>query len=302
MVTPIGPSTRPEVAEYLGALQIEQGASRNTLLSYRHDLGDFVSFLGDRRRPFAAVEAEDVVAYLEALKRVGLKPASVARRLSAVRGLLRHLVREGALAHDPTEHLDRPRLSRPLPKTLSREAATALVEAPDTHRPKGIRDRALLEVLYATGLRASECLDLGLDAINLDAGYVICTGKGQRQRLVPIGAEALAWVRRYLAEVRPRYMRRRDGGRLFLNTRGGRLSRQALWGIVRHAATSAGLRRRISPHTLRHCFAAHLLEGGADLRAVQAMLGHADIATTQIYTHLPSATLKRMYRRFHPRA
>ena len=303
MVTPVGPSTsRPEVAEYLGALQIEQGASRNTLVSYGRDLGDFVGFLGDLRRPLAAVDAEDVVAYLERLKRHGLKPASVARRLSALRGLLRHLVREGALPRDPTEHIDRPRLSRPLPKTLSREAAMALVEAPDVGRPKGVRDRALLELLYATGLRASECLDLGLDAINTTAGYVVCTGKGNRQRLVPVGAEALAWVKRYLAEVRPRCVRRRDSGRLFVNTRGGRLSRQALWGIVRHAAAAAGLRRRVSPHTLRHCFATHLLEGGADLRAVQAMLGHADIATTQIYTHLPSAALRQMYRRFHPRA
>ena len=303
MVTPVGPSApRSEVAEYLGALQIEQGASRNTLVSYRHDLGDFVGFLGDLRRPLAAVEADDIVAYLERLKRAGLKPASVARHLSALRGLLRHLVREGALPRDPTEHIDRPRLSRPLPKTLSREAAVALVEAPDVGRTTGVRDRALLELLYATGLRASECLDLDLDAINMSAGYVICTGKGKRQRLVPVGAEALAWVRRYLAEVRPGYVRRRDSGRLFVNTRGGRLSRQALWVIVRRAAVSAGVRRRVSPHTLRHCFASHLLEGGADLRAVQAMLGHADIATTQIYTHLPSAALRRMYRRFHPRA
>lgn len=303
MVTPFGPSaSRPEVAEYLGALQIEQGASRNTVVSYRHDLGEFVGFLGDLRRPLASVDADDIVAYLERLKRAGLKPASIARRLSALRGLLRHLVRAGALSQDPTEHIDRPRLARPLPKTLSRDAATALVEAPDVTRPTGIRDRALLELLYATGLRASECLDLGLDAINMAAGYVICTGKGKRQRLVPVGAQALQWVRRYLAEVRPRHVRRRDSGRLFVNTRGGRLSRQALWGIVRRAAAPAGIMRRVSPHTLRHCFASHLLEGGADLRSVQAMLGHADIATTQIYTHLPSAALKRMYRRFHPRA
>ena len=303
MVTPFGPSaSRSEVAEYLGALQIEQGASRNTVVSYRRDLGDFVGFLGDLGRPLASVDADDIVTYLERLRRDGLKPASVARRLSALRGLLRHLVREGALARDPTEHIDRPRLSRPLPKTLSHEAAIALVEVPDVGRPKGIRDRALLELLYATGLRASECLDLDLDAINMAAGYVICTGKGRRQRLVPVGAEALAWVKRYLAQVRPGYVRRRDSGRLFVNTRGGRLSRQALWGVVRRAAASAGITRRVSPHTLRHCFASHLLEGGADLRSVQAMLGHADIATTQIYTHLPSAALRRMYRRFHPRA
>ena len=165
-----------------------------------------------------------------------------------------------------------------------------------------MRDRAVLELLYATGMRASECLGLTLDDVNLSAGYVICTGKGRKQRLVPVGAEAAQWVGRYLRDIRPLYTRVRDSGRLFVNPRGGRLSRQSLWTIVRHAATRAGLRQRISPHVLRHSFASHLLEGGADLRSIQAMLGHADIATTQIYTHLPSATLLQMYRRFHPRA
>jgi len=165
-----------------------------------------------------------------------------------------------------------------------------------------VRDRAVLELLYATGMRASECLGLGLEDLNLTAGYVICTGKGGKQRLVPVGAEALEWVRRYLRQGRPRDTRRRDPGRLFVNPRGGPLSRQSLWTIVRRAATAAGLKRRVSPHVLRHSFASHLLEGGADLRSVQAMLGHADISTTQIYTHLPTAAIQRMYRTFHPRA
>jgi integrase/recombinase XerD len=292
----------PQVAEYLGTLRSECGASRNTLAAYGRDLEDFSRYLRSRRLEPPAVTPGDVVTWLERLRARGLAPASVARRLSAVRGFYRHLVREGDARRDPTEHLDAPRSTRPLPKALSPESARLLVEAPDTSRPAGVRDRAVLELLYATGMRASECLGLRGEDLNLAAGYVICTGKGSRQRLVPVGAEALAWVRRYLGEVRPRHTRRRDAGRLFVNPRGGPLSRQSLWTLVRRAAAAAGLRRRVSPHMLRHSFASHLLEGGADLRSVQAMLGHADISTTQIYTHLPTAALKRMYLAHHPRA
>jgi integrase/recombinase XerD len=290
------------VAEYLGALQSERGASRNTLAAYRRDLDDYLKHLRARRLEPSAATPDDVVGWIEQLRRRGLAPSSVARRLSAVRGFYRHLLRDGAVRRDPTEHLDTPRTTRPLPRALSRESASALVEAPDTRRPAGVRDRAILELLYATGMRASECMGLSLEDLNLSAGYVVCMGKGGKQRLVPVGAEALAWTRRYLKEVRPREARRRDCGRLFLNPRGGPLSRQSLWTLVRRAAAGAGLKRRVSPHVLRHSFATHLLEGGADLRAVQAMLGHADISTTQIYTHLPSSALKRMYQTFHPRA
>jgi len=288
------------VSEYLGALQAEQGASRNTLGAYRRDLADFSGYLGGRA--ISRVAADDVVTYIEDLRRRGLRPASIARRLSAVRGLYRHLVREGILVRDPTEHVDTPRGARPLPRTLTRQAAAALVEAPETSGPRGLRDRAILELLYATGMRASECLGLALEDVKLQAGYVVCTGKGRRQRLVPVGTEAAAWVSRWLTAGRPLFTRRRDAGRLFVNPRGGPLSRQSLWAIVRRAARAAGIRQRVSPHMLRHSFASHLLEGGADLRSVQAMLGHADIATTQIYTHLPSSALTRMYRQYHPRA
>ena len=290
------------VAGYLGSLQVERGASRHTLLAYRRDLDDFQRFLTRARRPLTRVRADDVVGYVEHLRRDGLKVGSVARRLSALRGLYRYLVAEGALEKNPTDHVDLPRAPRPLPRTLPREVVVDLVEAPDTRRPRGVRDRALLELLYATGMRASECLGLRLEEVNLSAGYVICTGKGRKQRLVPVGVEALQWLRKYLRDVRPLATRRRDSGHVFVNQRGRPLSRQTLWIIVRRAALAAGARRRISPHVLRHCFASHLLEGGADLRSVQTMLGHADISTTQIYTHLPSAALQRMYRRFHPRA
>jgi integrase/recombinase XerD len=290
------------VAGFLGTLQTERGVSRHTLAAYRRDLADFNRFLKVAGSRLADVRADDVVSYLEASRARGLKPASIARRLAAVRGLYRYLVREESLAHDPTEHVDTPRIGRPLPKTLSRDAAGSLVEAVRGDDPRGIRDRALLEMLYATGMRASECLGLRLEDVNMNAGYAVCMGKGQKQRIVPLGDHAKEWLKRFLTVARPAFTRARDCGRVFVNPRGGPLSRQSLWTIVRRAAAAAGVRRKVSPHVLRHSFASHLLEGGADLRAVQAMLGHADIATTQIYTHLPSEALKRMYLDHHPRA
>jgi integrase/recombinase XerD len=290
------------VAGFLGTLQAEQGVSRHTLAAYRRDLADFDRFLARGGHRLTDVRADTVVSYLEHARARGLKPASIARRLAAMRGLYRHLVREDAVTRDPTEHVDTPHAGRSLPKTLTREAAAALVEVFDGAEPRTVRDRTLLEVLYATGMRASECLGLRLEDVNLNAGYAVCTGKGRKQRLVPLGAHAVAWLSRYLRDARPAFTRKKDCGRLFVNPRGGALSRQSLWVVVRRAATAAGLRRKISPHVLRHSFASHLLEGGADLRSVQALLGHADIGTTQIYTHLPSEALKRMYRTFHPRA
>jgi len=289
--------------EFLSALSAERNASRHTLDAYRRDVRDFLRVLGPRRRALDAARRDDVLAWLERQRRAGRKPATIARRLAALRGLYAHLIREGAIAEDPTEHVEQPRRSRPLPRTLSREAVTALVEAPDVATPRGLRDRALLELLYASGLRATEALTLRVGDVNRSAGYVQCTGKGRKERLVPVGGEALAWVERYLAEARPRLSAaRRASPLLFVGPRARPLTRQSLWQIVLRAARRAGLRQRVSPHTLRHCFASHLLEGGADLRAVQLMLGHADISTTQIYTHLPSAALRRMYDQFHPRA
>ncbi len=292
-------SASDPVTEFLDGLQAERGVSPHTLAAYRHDLRHFIAFLGSGRRALPQATPDDIVAYMERLRRDGLKSASIARRLSALRGFLRHLVREGRLRRDPTEHIERPRGGRSLPRTLSRRAVAALVESPDVSRPRGVRDRALLELLYATGMRASECLGLRLEDVNLTAGYVTCTGKGRKQRLVPLGAEAAAWLRRYLADVRPPATR---SERLFVNRHGGPLSRQSLWAVVRRAAAAAGAPSRTSPHVLRHSFATHLLENGADLRSVQTMLGHADIATTQIYTHLGSSALRRMYDEFHPRA
>ena len=290
------------VVEYLGALQAERGATRNTLSAYRRDLTDFTQFLNAQHRSLRRASPDDIVGYLARLRTRGLRPASVARRISALRGLYKHLVREGELRRDPTENLEAPRRTRSLPRTLSREVVAALVESPDLNEPRGVRDRSVLELLYATGMRASECLGLTLDDVNLSAGYVVCTGKGRKQRLVPVGAEAARWVSCYLRDVRPLSTRVRDSGRLFVNPRGGRLSRQSLWTIVRRAAARAGLRQRMSPHVLRHSFASHLLEGGADLRSIQELLGHASVSTTQVYTRVESSRLRREYSRAHPRA
>jgi integrase/recombinase XerD len=293
----------PALGEFLDALQAEQGAARNTVAAYRRDLRDLAAHLRRAGRSLADAAPDDVISWMDALRKAGRRPSTVARRLAAVRGFFRYWSEREQGRPDPTEHIERPRLPRPLPKTLSREAAAALVESPDVSTPRGVRDRALLELLYASGLRATECVSLASGDVNLAAGYVQCMGKARKERIVPVGEEALAWVRRYLSDVRPRVLRGRvDSGRLFLSPRGGGLTRQALWQIVRLAARAAGIRARVSPHTLRHCFASHLLEGGADLRVVQTMLGHADISTTQIYTHLPSAAIRAMYQRFHPRA
>lgn len=289
--------------DFLATLSAERNASRHTLDAYRRDVLDFFELLRRRRVTAAAATPDDVVAWLERQRKAGRKASTVARRMAALRGFYAHLLRERLVVRDPTEHIEQPRLSRPLPKTLSREAVAALVEAPDVATPRGLRDRTLLEVLYASGLRASECLALRIRDVNRTAGYLQAVGKGRKERLVPIGAEALAWVDRYLTVGRPALLGPgRESPLLFVNPRGRALSRQSLWQLVLRAARRAGLTQRVSPHTLRHCFASHLLEGGADLRAVQAMLGHADIATTQIYTHLPSSTIRRMYDAFHPRA
>ena len=290
------------VAEFLGALRLEQGASPNTLSAYRLDLADFQRFLHEQRRAVGQARSSEISRYLLELKREGLGPRSVARHLSAVRGLYRFLLREGWLRRDPTEQLETPRLPQRLPRTLSFEEVAMLIESAEPDSPMGLRDRAILELLYATGMRASECSVLRIEEVNLSAGYVVVTGKGSRQRLVPVGAQALHWVRRYLREARPAMVKRRNPATLFVNGRGGPLSRQGFWGIIKKAARRAGVRRVVSPHTLRHSFASHLLEGGADLRSVQTMLGHADISTTQIYTHLSSRAVREMYMRFHPRA
>jgi integrase/recombinase XerD len=232
----------------------------------------------------------------------GSSPRSVARWLVAIRGFFSHLLAEEGIRADPSAHLDAPRVWRTLPKVLSFAEVEALLAAPDRGEPLGVRDAAMFEVLYATGLRVSELTGLRLGDLHLDAGYLRCLGKGSKERVVPLGAEADAALQRYLAEGRPALLRARRSDILFVNHRGEPLTRQGMWKILKAYGTNAGIRARLSPHTVRHSFATHLLEHGADLRSLQMLLGHADISTTQIYTHVNRERLKRLYKDFHPRA
>ncbi|RMH17526.1 MAG: site-specific tyrosine recombinase XerD [Acidobacteria bacterium] len=285
------------IETYLDALAAERALADNTVAAYRRDLRRLAGDLGG---DLAAATAPALRAHLRALRRRGIAPRSVARALAAIRGLYAFLVEQGVRDDNPALHLISPRAGRPLPQVLRPQEVEALLRAPDVRTPLGLRDRALIELLYATGLRVSELTGLERSQLRLEQGFLIAFGKGSKERLIPVGENAEAWLRRWLEEARPRLARGRHD-RVFVNHRGAPLSRQGVWKIVRRHALAAGI-RRLSPHVLRHSFASHLLEHGADLRAVQMMLGHADVSTTQIYTHIHQARLKSLYERFHPRA
>jgi integrase/recombinase XerD len=289
------------VDEFLESLRVEDGAATLTVSAYRRDLRRLAAFVSARRRTLETARPADLVDYLAALQARGLGPRTLGRQLAAIRGLYRFARATGQRRDDPAALLESPRLPRRLPRALSRADAAALVEAAGAETPRGLRDRALLELLYGAGLRASEVVGLRPGDLDLHGQFLLCQGKGSRQRLVPLGGAARRALAAYLERGRPALLRRSDPGRLFLNHRGRPLSRQGLWTLVRGYARRAGLRRAF-PHALRHSFASHLLEGGADLRSVQALLGHADIGTTEVYTHLPSEAIRRMYRQLHPRA
>jgi integrase/recombinase XerD len=286
--------------EYLDHLRVERGLAPNSLLAYGRDLARLARFAESRKQTPLSLRQQDLSEFIGDLRTAGLSARSAARVVHALRGFYRFLVREGRLQQDPMENLRAPRAFRALPRYLTPNQVEALLAAPDTKTPLGLRDRAILEVLYATGLRVSELTSLRPVDLDLEVGILTCFGKGRKERLVPIGSEARAWVTRYLEEVRGRA--RQAGTSLFVSQRGGRLSRMGLWGIVRRHAVAAGVAGVLTPHVLRHSFASHLLERGADLRALQAMLGHADISTTQIYTHISRERLRRIYDQFHPRA
>jgi len=291
----------PLVDEFLERLRVEDGSSPLTIAAYRRDLRRLVDFLRARRRTLETARPDDLVAHLEALRRNGLGPRSLARGLAAMRGLYKFGRSANLVRENPAALLETPRLPRRLPRALSKRDATALVESPGDASLLAWRDRAMLELLYGSGLRASELVGLRPADVDLQAQILVCRGKRDRQRMVPIGDAARRALLTYLERARPRLVRGADPGVLFVNTRGRRLDRQALWRIVRTRARAAGLRGGF-PHALRHSFASNLLEGGADLRSVQALLGHADIGTTEIYTHLPTDAVRRLYRTFHPRA
>ena len=290
------------VAGYLDYLRDVRRMSPHTLESYARDLGTLSAFAERKARPVDALDRRDLEAFVRELMSSGLAPRSVARSVAAVRGFYRFLLAEKKIAADPAEDLRAPRAWPALPKHLDLEAVDRLLAQPDPSTPRGLRDKALIELLYATGLRVSELLSLKPGDVQLDAGYLTCIGKGDKERLVPLGHEAADWVRRYAAEGRGALLRGRKTPWLFVNARGGgRLSRVGFWKILKEYGIKAGVARGLSPHVLRHSFATHLLERGADLRAIQMMLGHADLSTTQIYTHVLEARLRAVYDKFHPR-
>lgn len=286
-------------------LTFERGLSDRTLAAYARDLSRWAAFLEGRgvRSPEAVTPAH-LRDWIFSLNDAELASSSVRRAQSAVRTYYAFLLAEGWVTSDPTERLESPRLGRRLPDFLTRDEVAALLESPNADERLYWRDRAILELLYATGMRVSELAELPLAGLDLDEGFVTVFGKGSKERLVPVGAPALRALTRYLREVRPGLDRGkgRGKGRVFLNARGTPLSRVTVWSLVRSSARRAGIARRVSPHTLRHTFATHLLEGGADLAAVQELLGHADIGTTQIYTHVNRQYLRDVHRRYHPRS
>jgi integrase/recombinase XerD len=290
------------VAAWLDHLRVERGLAANTLVAYERDLATLAAFADERRVPLVRLSRAQLADFIGSLRERGLSARSQARHVFSIRGFYAFALREGLARLDPTENLRPPRAFRGLPRYLTPAEVESLLEAPDAGTGVGLRDRAILEVLYASGLRASELTSLALEGLDLELGLVRVLGKGSKERLVPLGREAQRWTRRYLAEARPGLARDGSPPLVFLSQRGGRLSAMGLWGVVRRHAVGAGIERILTPHVLRHSFATHLLERGADLRALQAMLGHADISTTQIYTHVSRERLRQIYDKLHPRA
>lgn len=284
---------------FLNYLQVEKGASRNTLEAYARDLLRYLTFLG--KVDPSEVGSGDVANYLVRLKERGISPRSRARALSAIRMLHRFLVTEGYCTNNPPSIIQAPKALNRLPAVLSARDVEALLSSPRGDAAIEVRDRAMLELLYATGLRVSELVQLKLGEVNLSVGYLMTIGKGDKERLVPLGESAAAAVLRYLAEARGELLKKGESEHLFLSRLGEGMTRQAFWNIVKKRAREAGVVKNISPHTLRHSFATHLLENGADLRSVQIMLGHADLSSTQIYTHVTRERMKRLHEDFHPR-
>jgi integrase/recombinase XerD len=300
---------RPETTQFftthlptfLDYLAVEKGLAANSLAAYRSDLRHFGHFLADRGKETGEVERIDLVRYFQQLRNSGISARSLARALAAIRGLYRFLVAEKHVTRDPTENVENPKLWTTLPKTLAAEEVEALLAAPKPDTPAGLRDRAMLELMYATGLRVSELVRVRVDDLVLDAGFLRTMGKGSKERIVPFGDSAARAIVEYIEKGRPAFQKYGDPT-LFLSNRGRGMTRQSVWMKIVAWTKKAGITTAVSPHMLRHSFATHLLENGADLRSVQMMLGHSDISTTQIYTHISRARLQKVYDSFHPRA
>ncbi len=290
------------IDSYLRHLEVSRRLAINSLEAYSRDLGRLAAFAEKRGTPIEALTLSDLEAFVRDLMTSGLSPTSTARAVAAVRGYFKYLRLNGTIAANPADDLRSPRSFKALPKFLSTDDVDKLLAAPDISHPRGLRDRALIELLYATGLRVSELVGLRIADVRLAEGFLKTLGKGSKERIVPIGDEAASWVSKYLKDARPALTKKREVPWLFVNVRGQRLSRVGFWKALKAYGTTAGLRGSLSPHVLRHSFATHLLDRGADLRAIQAMLGHADLSTTQIYTHVLEARLRQVYDRFHPRS
>ncbi len=286
--------------EFSDRIWLEEGLARNTLESYNRDLHQFADWLQKRGSELLSVSRADLEQYL-AHKSPQSKPRSIGRLIASLRRFYRYLLRENLVSADPTLQLDSPKLPRSLPKSLTEAEVEALLNQPDVAQVLGLRDRAMLETLYATGLRVSELVGLKVTEVSLNEGVVRATGKGSKTRLVPLGEEALDWITRYLKEARPEILHGQMADSLFVTQRGDAMTRQAFWYLIKRHAKLAGITKTMSPHVLRHAFATHLLNHGADLRVVQMLLGHADISTTQIYTHVARERLKSLHAQHHPR-
>ena len=291
------------VESFLAWLELERGLSGNTIEAYTYDLAHFANYLQQQNvADWSQVDEQTMSAWAANLSQSKYARSSQARKLSAVRMLARHLVREGVRKDDFTELVSEPKLSRKLPETLTHKELRRLLEAPDTATPHGLRDRAILELFYSSGLRISELCGVLLQSVHLDEGYVRVFGKGSKERIAPIGSKAIAAVRNYLAGGRPHFVKTKTGSELFLSQQGKAISRKMVWVMIKQQAARAGIKKPIKPHLLRHSFATHLLEGGADLRVIQEMLGHSDISTTQIYTAVQSNRLADEHALYHPRS
>ena len=295
-------SSKPIIDGFCDALWLEDGLARNTLDSYRRDLQQFAGWLEQRSATdLLAVDQALIQDYLAHKFRSKARASTAARLLSTLKRFYRHALRQNTIKSDPTLRIDTPKLPRPLPKMLTEADVESLLAAPALDQSLGLRDRAMLEMLYASGLRVSELVTLKVPQVSRDMGVVRVMGKGSKERLVPLGEEALSWIERYLREARPALLGKKTSDALFVTTRAAVMTRQAFWHLLKRYALLAGLHKPISPHTLRHAFATHLLNHGADLRVVQLLLGHADISTTQIYTHVAQERMKQLHAKHHPR-
>lgn len=287
---------------YLDHLRVSRRLADNTIESYAHDLALLSAFAERSNRAVEALSRAELEAFVRTLLTSGRSPRSTARAVACIRGFYKFLALDRRIGSNPAADLQSPRAWATLPRYLSVEEVDRLISTPDVSTPRGVRDRALIELLYATGLRVSELVSLKASDLNLESGYLTCTGKGSKERLVPLGDQAALWVRRYMAEGRPPLLKKKTSPWLFVNARGGgRLTRVGFWKILKQHGRVAGISRDLSPHVLRHSFATHLLARGADLRAIQLMLGHADLSTTQIYTHVLEERLRSVYEKYHPR-